>query len=82
MYHLCSNREELVALMNKHYETLNMHFARFWSSHKQLHSCSSACSKAFVTDGFQKPSRFICGNVKTTIDNEELGKHTKFFHSD
>ncbi len=55
-------------------ETLNKHFVNFWSSHKRYHNCGVTCSKAFVTDGFQKPGRFICGNVKTTVFSEELGK--------
>jgi hypothetical protein len=65
--------------MNEQYGTLNTHFTKFWSSHKRHHSCGSMCSKAFVTDGFQKPSRFICGNVKLTIHNEELGKKSSLF---
>lgn len=64
--------------MNQHYETLNKHFVDFWSSHKRYHDCGLTCSKAFVTDGFQKPGRFICGNVKTTVFSEELGKQNRF----
>ncbi len=59
--------------MNEQFEPLNMHFANFWALHAQHHTCNSLCSKVFVTDGFQKPSRFICGNIEMTVDNEELG---------
>ncbi|UJR12921.1 hypothetical protein I4U23_017095 [Adineta vaga] len=50
-----------------------MQFANFWASHAQHHAFNSLCSKVFVTDGFQKPSRFICGNVEMTVHSEELG---------
>jgi hypothetical protein len=64
--------------MNEQYETLNRHFVAFWSVHKRRHNCGSVCSKAFVTDGFQKSGRFICGNTKKTIHNVELGKKRRF----
>lgn len=69
-----SDREELVEMMEENYEVLNTQFVRFWASHKQHRSCGPTCSKAFVCDGFQKPSRFICGNVRKVTLSEELGK--------
>ncbi|CAM2728125.1 unnamed protein product [Rotaria socialis] len=67
------DRQELVALMDENYENMNSCFVNFWSLHKRRHSCGSNCSRAFVCDGFQKPSRFICSNVKKSSYNEELG---------
>ncbi len=64
--------------MNEHYEMLNTHFVMFWSAHKRHCTCDSICSEAFVTDGFQKPSHFICGNSKKTIHNEELRRKHLF----
>lgn len=69
-----SDRRELVTLMDEAYDTLNRNFVNFWATHKQHHGCQSACSKVFVSDGFQKPSRFICSNVKMVIHSPELGK--------
>ena len=72
----CSDRQELVILMDEAYVDLNRDFVNFWSLHKQHHECKTSCSKVFVSDGFQKPSRFICGNVKLVVQSLELGKET------
>lgn len=69
-----SDRQELVVLMDEEYDMLNRSFVNFWTTHKQHHDCGPSCSKAFVSDGFQKASRFICGNTNMVIDNPELGK--------
>ncbi|CAF1466501.1 unnamed protein product [Adineta steineri] len=69
-----NDRQDLVVLMSEKYGTLNLHFVQYWSLHKQHHSCGITCSKAFVSDGFQKPARWVCGNVRMTIRNPELGK--------
>jgi hypothetical protein len=60
--------------MNGKYQELNKQFVRYWSLHKEHHPCERNCSMAFVSDGFQKPSRYICGNIKMIVQSEELGK--------
>ena len=68
-----SDQQELVFLMDDAYDSLNQRFFNFWSTHKWHRECGPNCSKAFVSDEFQKPSRFICSNVKMLIHSPELG---------
>ncbi|CAF1413325.1 unnamed protein product, partial [Adineta steineri] len=67
------DRQKLVEFMNTNYDRLNKHFVNYWALHKEHHSCGTTCSMAFVTDGFQKSSRFICGNIKMVVRSKELG---------
>ena len=69
-----SDRQELVISMDATYNVLNRSFVNFWTTHKEHHDCGPSCSKAFVSDGFQKASRFICGNTDMGIDDPELGE--------
>ena len=69
----CSNRQQLVVLMNRAYDELNTAFVKFWSCHRQFSSCGAVYSQAFVTDGFQKASKYICSNSNVTVHTEELG---------
>ncbi|CAF1039382.1 unnamed protein product [Adineta ricciae] len=68
------DRQNLVEFMNANYDILNKHYVNCWALHKERHTCERACSMAFVTDGFQKSSRFICSNIKMVVRSEELGK--------
>lgn len=68
-----SDRQELIVFMNSRYENLNTSFVTFWSSHKQCSTCKLNCFRTFVTDGFQKASRYICSNSNMFVYNEELG---------
>ncbi|CAF4032595.1 unnamed protein product [Rotaria magnacalcarata] len=70
------DRQELVVFMNKAFDRLNVKFVKFWVHHKEYSNCGPTCSKVFVCDGFQKPSRFICSNVKMSVYSEELGNVT------
>ncbi|CAF1577018.1 unnamed protein product, partial [Didymodactylos carnosus] len=71
LYHL-----EILNFIGKYYDQLSVKFTQFWSKHKEVRCCGENCSKAFVTDGFQKPCRFICSNVTKAELCEEMGPVT------
>ena len=64
LHYCCSDRQELVIVMNQQYEVLN-----YRPIHERHCNYGSTRSKTFVTNRFHS-------NVKMAVFNKELGKTT------
>ncbi|CAF1435613.1 unnamed protein product [Didymodactylos carnosus] len=67
------HHSKMIKWLTMTFHELNRHFTRFWVHHRHIVSCIHLCSTAFITDGFQKPSIYICSNHNRGVVSEELG---------
>ncbi|CAF0948293.1 unnamed protein product [Didymodactylos carnosus] len=67
------HHSKMIKWLTMTFHELNRHFTRFWVHHRHIVSCIHLCSTAFITDGFQKPSIYICSNHNRGAVSEELG---------